>query len=149
MLNFISFSIQSMEVTSVFVACIIAQIVIMISLWYRSKGNENKKIDTKVRFYRHFKYDPSNAQMPNNYTYEVLGIGNHTETNEKFVTYRPLYNNPHMKGINFIHRPYDMFFGTVQRSTYSGNRFNEIKDQKTIEQLIEVSKSKYPNLQRI
>ena len=130
------------------VAALIVAVIVLVSVWFMRMNSGSASMNTEGRFYRHFKYDPSNTQIPNNYTYEVIGIGNHTETNDKFVTYRPLYDNPHMKGINFIHRPYDMFFGTVNRSTYSGNRFNEIKDVKIIEQLIKVSKSKYPHLQR-
>ena len=44
--------------------------------------------------------------------YQVLGIGCHTETNEYFVTYRPLYEHTGQPEIWL--RPYDMFVETVE-----------------------------------
>lgn len=62
--------------------------------------------------YRHTK----SAKM-----YEVIGIALHTETNEKLVIYRPLYNSEH----EFFVRPYAMFFETIELDGKSVPRFEK------------------------
>mmetsp|Transcript_32275 Transcript_32275/g.51754 ORF Transcript_32275/g.51754 Transcript_32275/m.51754 type:complete len:149 (-) Transcript_32275:72-518(-) len=134
---------------SKFVWCGLPIVAAVVVYKYVAKRKTIKRSaeDGKCRFFRHFKHDANNEEVPNNYMYEVVGIGTHSESKEKLVTYRPLYANPHMDGLDFIHRPYDMFFDSVQRSTYVGRRFTEITDKETIQKLIIVSKEMYPRIQ--
>ncbi len=60
--------------------------------------------------YRHYKGNE----------YEVLGIGLHTETEEKLVVYKGLYE-PYQIWV----RPYDMFFETVIVDVVEVNRFQK------------------------
>ncbi|OJU87437.1 hypothetical protein BGO17_00320 [Candidatus Saccharibacteria bacterium 49-20] len=60
--------------------------------------------------YRHYKGNE----------YEVLGIGLHTETEEKLVVYKGLYE-PYQIWV----RPYDMFFETVIVDGVEVNRFQK------------------------
>ena len=53
--------------------------------------------------------------------YEVIGEGVHTETEEKFVVYRALYE-PYGIWV----RPYDMFFETVLIDGVEQPRFKKI-----------------------
>ena len=61
--------------------------------------------------YRHYKGNE----------YEVLGIGVHTETEEKMIVYRALHG-PYQIWL----RPYDMFFETVTISGEKLPRFKKI-----------------------
>lgn len=61
--------------------------------------------------YRHYKGDE----------YEVTGVGLHTETEEKLVVYKALYE-PYQVWI----RPYDMFFETVTIEGEEFPRFQKI-----------------------
>lgn len=51
--------------------------------------------------YRHYKGNE----------YEVVGVGCHTETNEYFVIYKPIYE--HDGQPNIWVRPYDMFVESI------------------------------------
>lgn len=53
--------------------------------------------------------------------YEVLAVGQHSETEEALVFYRKLYDD-----YSFWARPLAMFTETVQRDGYSGPRFTRI-----------------------
>lgn len=50
--------------------------------------------------YRHYKHDINGTL--NNYTYEIVGVGLHTEYEEEVVVYKPLYNSE-----------YEMFVGLL------------------------------------
>lgn len=65
----------------------------------------------KAGRYRHFK----------GREYEVLGVARHSETEEEFVVYRPLYG----KGDLWI-RPLEMFVETVNRGGETVSRFEYI-----------------------
>lgn len=56
--------------------------------------------------------------------YEVLGVGTHTETNERYVVYRPLYASDTVT--DFWVRPYEMFFGNVEVDGKMVPRFKRI-----------------------
>jgi hypothetical protein len=60
--------------------------------------------------------------------YEVLGVAMNTETHEKYVVYRPLYESN--EGINpdFWVRPYEMFGGTVEVDGKIVPRFRKIDE---------------------
>jgi hypothetical protein len=56
--------------------------------------------------------------------YEVLGIGTHSETEEKLVVYKALYA-PYEIWV----RPYEMFFGTTEVNGKSIPRFKKIESK--------------------
>lgn len=77
----------------------------------------------KTGKYRHYKGD----------FYEVLGTALHTETNEKLVIYKALYElRPELTteyGADFSFvRPYDMFFETVEIDGKMIQRFEYVGD---------------------
>lgn len=61
--------------------------------------------------YRHYKGNE----------YEVIGEGTHTETEERFVVYKALY-----EPFGIWIRPYDMFFETVTVDGITQPRFQKI-----------------------
>ena len=63
--------------------------------------------------YRHYKGNE----------YEVMGEGTHTETGEKFVVYKALY-----EPYNVWIRPYEMFFETVKIDGHEIPRFSRIEN---------------------
>lgn len=97
-------------------------------------------------FYYHYKHDP-NGEV-NNYAYEVMGVGIHTEIDNHFmVVYRPLYKSfVYNNGLDFDVRPLDMFLEEVQEVAlsdgriYSGPRFVKVEDGEVIKKLEEIRK---------
>lgn len=70
-------------------------------------------MDTNVTGkYRHYKGNE----------YEVLGVGFHTETEEKLIIYKALYE-PYI----IWARPYDMFFETVTIDGQEMPRFEKLE----------------------
>lgn len=71
----------------------------------------------KTGRYTHFKGKP----------YEVLGVAMHSETREKMVVYRALYDCPEIQDEYGVHpmfvRPYDMFNETVEHNGQTVSRF--------------------------
>ena len=71
-------------------------------------------------FYYHYKHDPSGPI--NNYAYEIVGVGCHTEDDcrpedENLVVYRPLYESTVYKaGKLFDIRPLEMFVESVTKN---------------------------------
>jgi hypothetical protein len=63
--------------------------------------------------YRHYKGNE----------YEVIGEGVHTETEEKLVIYKSLY-----EPFTFWVRPYDMFFETVTVDVKETPRFTKVEE---------------------
>ena len=57
--------------------------------------------------------------------YEVLGVANHTETEEAFVVYRALPPSPYPPTLRI--RPVDMFIETVAVDGQSRPRFERIE----------------------
>ena len=53
----------------------------------------------KKGFYYHYKHDPKGNF--DNYAYEILGIAVHSETEEKTVVYRPLYESSYFAGRDY------------------------------------------------
>ncbi|MCU0423178.1 MAG: DUF1653 domain-containing protein [Bacteroidia bacterium] len=59
--------------------------------------------------------------------YEVIGVAHHSETLEKLVVYKALYeSNDHSYGALWV-RPLDMFTGTVIVNGATVNRFELLK----------------------
>lgn len=92
-------------------------------------------------FYHHYKHDPNGPI--NNYAYEVLGVGSHTEKEEHVVVYRSLYHSPYGNDM-FAIRPYDMFIENVQVKGETTPRFRLITDTIIIKELMEVREVMYP-----
>lgn len=57
--------------------------------------------------------------------YMIVAVGTHTETGEKFVTYRDVQNN------QMWVRPLSMFTDDIERDDYCGPRFRLIRDWDT------------------
>lgn len=108
-------------------------------------------------FYYHYKHDPSGAV--NNYAYEVLGIGFHTEENARegeahFLIYRPLYEASVYKAAQtlgipcFDARPLEMWMDEAVE--YQGEvvpRFRKITDPVVLAQLEQIRAQMYPQAQ--
>lgn len=92
-------------------------------------------------FYYHYKHDPKGRV--NNYAYEVIGIGYHTEDDcrpidQYMVQYRPLYDAfVYRVGKGRLNdaRPLSMFVEQVTRDGITKDRFTKITDPTTIAQL--------------
>lgn len=105
-------------------------------------------------FYYHYKHDPKGSF--NNYAYEVVGVGFHTEDNtrpgeEHFLIYRPLYEAAVFrasKDLNipcYDNRPLEMWMEEVEKDGKRIPRFRKITDIETIEALKKISKKMYPS----
>lgn len=91
---------------------------------------QNKK-EPEKGFYYHYKHDPTGAI--NNYAYEVMGVGHHTEIKgldeSAMVMYRPLYEaSVYKAGKHWDLRPLDMFMEQVVKEGKSFPRFVRITD---------------------
>ncbi|MCX6747411.1 MAG: DUF1653 domain-containing protein [Candidatus Nomurabacteria bacterium] len=98
-------------------------------------------------FYYHYKHDP-NGEV-NNYAYEVLSIGHHTEMHHGedggvdeslMVVYRPLYESAfvYQVGKHWDVRPLSMFLEDITKDNKTTPRFQKIVDLETINKLIEI-----------
>ena len=97
-------------------------------------------------FYYHYKHDPSGSI--NNYAYEVVGIGTHSEMHDDpngvMVIYRPLYEAFVFKqGKWFDVRPASMFMEEVTKGDKTFPRFQKITDQAVLEQLVKTRDQMY------
>ena len=105
----------------------------------------------ELGFYYHYKHDP-NGQV-NEYAYEVVGVGFHTEVaragEEHFLIYRPLYEASVYKASRelgipcFDSRPLSMWMETVEKNGKSFPRFQKISDPLVIEKLAQIRKEMY------
>ncbi|HVW82608.1 MAG TPA: DUF1653 domain-containing protein [Candidatus Paceibacterota bacterium] len=102
----------------------------------------------QIGFYYHYKHDPAGAF--NNYAYEVVGIGHHTEDDceerDRFlVVYRPLYEAfVYKNGRMFDVRPLSMFMEEVEKEGKRFPRFAKIADPAVLRQLEELREKMYP-----
>ena len=102
-------------------------------------------------FYYHYKHDP--AGEVNNYAYEVIGVGYHTESDCEMrdlymVQYLPLYDSfVYRLGKGKLNdaRPLDMFMAKVTRDEGEISRFTKITDEAVIAQLREIRNRMYPH----
>jgi len=106
----------------------------------------------KMGFYYHYKHDP--AGSVENYAYEVVGVGFHTEDNtlpgeEHFVVYRPLYESSvyvcsKELGIPcFDNRPLEMWMEDVTKDGKTFPRFQMITDPAVIAELEKIKERMY------
>ncbi len=91
-------------------------------------------------FYYHYKHDPNGAI--NNYAYEVMGVGHHTEDDcrpedANMVVYRPLYDTAsvYIAGKSFDLRPLGMFMEDVTKDGVTRPRFMRITDAEVVKEL--------------
>src|SRR5271170_1655078 len=91
-------------------------------------------------FYYHYKHDPDGPV--NNYAYEVIGVGHHTEDyatvqDMHMVVYRPLYEDSDMykAGKLFSLRPLKMFMEYITKGGKTFPRFKKISDETVIKEL--------------
>lgn len=107
----------------------------------------------KAGFYYHYKHDK--AGDFNNYAYEVIAVGFHTEDDarsgeEHFVLYRPLYSSTvYMASLDLKVpcvdcRPLEMWMGDVEVEGETVPRFSLIIDKSVIGQLKAVRDHMYP-----
>lgn len=105
-------------------------------------------------FYYHYKHDANKSV--NDYAYEVMGVGFHTEDDtrpgeEHFLIYRPLYDASVYKasrelGIScFDARPLEMWMSDVEKAGQIFPRFTRITDQSVIAELEKVRSEMYPD----
>lgn len=98
-------------------------------------------------FYYHYKHDPSGAV--NNYAYEVIGVGHHTEDDcrpedANMVVYRPLYDSfLFQNGKLFDLRPLEMWMGTVEKDGQTVSRFTKITEAERIAKLTGIRDQMY------
>ncbi len=103
-------------------------------------------------YYYHYKHTPDSV---NNYAYEVLGIGFHTEVlhieNEPLsaegilVIYRPIYKEAfvYKYGKMFDIRPLEMFMENVTKDGDTIPRFTKINDKEIISELEKIKNEIY------
>jgi len=114
------------------------------------------KIPEKVPergFYYHYKHDPNGPVE--NYAYEVVAIGFHTEDDcrpgeEHFMIYRPLYESASvyktMQQMGFPAadaRPLSMWMEDVTKDGKTFPRFQKISDPEVIAQLKSIREKMY------
>ncbi len=86
----------------------------------------------KPGFYYHYKHQPRGPV--NDYAYEFMGVGYHTETGEAQAVYRPLYREAsvYQAGRAFDVRPLKMWLEEVEKGGQHFLRFTPITDPTTI-----------------
>ena len=97
-------------------------------------------------FYYHYKHDPNGPI--NNYAYEVVGLGQHSELHDNpagvMVIYRPLYEAyVYNQGKWFDVRPRDMFVENVTKDGKTFPRFSKITDPAVITELEKIRERMY------
>lgn len=98
-------------------------------------------------FYYHYKHDP--AGPVNNYAYEVMGVGHHTEDDCRpedafMVVYRPLYDSyVYTLGKFFDVRPLAMFMEEIEKEGKRLPRFTRIEDPAVISELTRIRDAMY------
>jgi len=91
-------------------------------------------------FYYHYKHDPFGPI--NNYAYEFMGAGCHTEEDTLFAVYRPLYEAfVYTNGKLFDIRPLTMWMENVTKDGKTFPRFQKIIDPEVVAEL-EIIKNK-------
>jgi hypothetical protein len=98
-------------------------------------------------FYYHYKH---NADLSiNNYAYELIGVGIHSEDDcrpedANMAIYLPIYESGAFKaGKFFCLRPLEMFMGDVIKENKSFPRFTKITDEKVIAELKKIKEELY------
>ena len=82
----------------------------------------------KKEIWRHYKHNPDGVE--NNFTYEIIGLVIHTETEDILVCYKPLYDSQFVKenNVDYCVRPLSMWSDHIEKNGYSGPRFTKVED---------------------
>ncbi len=112
--------------------------------------DENKEVPQGPErgFYYHYKHDP--AGPVNNYAYEFMGVGHHTEDDcrpeDAFLgVYRPLYEAfVYRHGQMFDVRPLSMWMEEVTKEGKTFPRFARVTDPTTVAELSAIRDRMYP-----
>jgi hypothetical protein len=98
-------------------------------------------------FYYHYKHDPNGPI--NNYAYEMIGVGHHSENDcrpedTNMVVYLPLYEAfVYKAGKLFDLRPLEMWMSTVTKEGKTVRRFQRITDPAVIAKLETIKNEMY------
>ena len=98
-------------------------------------------------FYYHYKHDPTGTV--NNYAYEFMGAGVHTEDDcrpedANMAVYRPLYEaSVYKAGKLFDLRPLDMWMDEVTKDGRTFPRFQKITDPVVLAELTAIRDQMY------
>ncbi len=98
-------------------------------------------------FYYHYKHDP--AGPVNNYAYEFVNVGHHTEDDCRpedalLAVYRPLYDAfVYKNGKMFDVRPLSMFMEDVTKEGKTFPRFAKITDATVVRELEGIRREMY------
>ena len=101
-------------------------------------------------FYYHYKHDPTLSI--NNYAYELIGVGMHSEDDcrpedSNMVVYLPLYKSrEYSAGKFFGIRPLEMWEESVTKENKTVKRFTKITDEKVIAELKKIKGEMYKGL---
>ncbi len=101
-------------------------------------------------FYYHYKHDPNGSME--NYAYEVLSVGFHTEEDAHFVNYLPIYDAKIYQasvelGMMCVDtRPLEMWMGDVEKDGKTMKRFTKITDPEIISKLQKIKEEMYKGL---
>lgn len=102
----------------------------------------------EMGFYYHYKHVPDGPL--NNYAYEVIGVGHHTEDylpleDVLMVVYRPLYKSAgvYKAGKLFDLRPLKMFLEYITKEGKTYPRFKKISDEEVIAELKKIRAEMY------
>ena len=102
----------------------------------------------ELGFYYHYKHNSDKSV--NNYAYEVMGVGVHTEDDcrpldANMLVYRPLYNDTEIytAGKFFWLRPLEMWMSNVTKDGKTFPRFSKISDLEIISKLEAIKKEMY------
>lgn len=107
---------------------------------------ENNIQKPEKGYYYHYKHNDKDI---NNYAYEVVGFGLHSEGGHQeediLVAYRPLYEEAlvYKMGKMYDLRPLAMFIENVTKEGKTFKRFQKITDEKIISQLEEIKRKMY------
>lgn len=86
---------------------------------------------------KHFKRELAKKEdlekIPNLYMYEIVGLATHSESEEKLVIYKALYDKDERGNYKMYARPVDMFCSEVDRKKYPKStqkyRFEKIEEE--------------------
>ena len=98
-------------------------------------------------FYYHYKHNP--ALSINNYAYELIGVGIHSEDDCKpedsnIAIYLPIYESRAFRAGKFFDlRPLEMWMGNVIKDGKTIPRFQKITDKKIIAKLKKIKGKMY------
>lgn len=102
---------------------------------------KNSSEITAGSFYYHYKHDAKGEI--NNFAYEIIGTAMHTETENFFVIYKPLYPNEQ----KLFARPIELFTDVVIVEDKEIPHFTLITDIEVIESLQRFSEAKSETMQ--